>query len=253
MRKSVLLVGLLLLLLLATVSAFADPVAATFLRYGYGPGSWQQGFPYYAFIPGFGYNGVTQVFCDDYEHGGSPGDPWLANITVLGSKDLSTTRFNQLPDALTLYEEAGWLLLETQSNGINQWKDMNYAAWHIFDPNSPLDSGAAAWLAAAEVEAGKGFPGIDFNLVDIITPVDQYNPDPPPCRNSCFSIPVWDRPRLLITRRPNRALWSCWVQEPWRWLGASCAGSGQAGSKLVTFSKAEFSTTLPCFLPRFRP
>jgi hypothetical protein len=177
-RKSVLLVGLLLLLLLAAVSAFADPVAATFLRYGYGPGSWQQGFPYYAFIPGFGYKGVTQVFCDDYEHGGSPGDPWLANITVLGSKDLSTTRFNQMPDALTLYEEAGWLLLETQSNGINQWKDMNYAAWHIFDPNSPLDSGAAAWLAAAEVEAGKGFPGVDFNLVDIITPVDQYNPDP---------------------------------------------------------------------------
>ena len=83
-----------------------------------------------------------------------------------------------MPDALTLYEEAGWLLLETQSNGINQWKDMNYAAWHIFDPNSPLDSGAAAWLAAAEVEAGKGFPGVDFNLVDIITPVDQYNPDP---------------------------------------------------------------------------
>ena len=62
MRKSVLLVGLLLLLLLAAVSAFADPVAATFLRYGYGPGSWQQGFPYYAFIPGFGYKGVTQVF-----------------------------------------------------------------------------------------------------------------------------------------------------------------------------------------------
>ena len=175
MRKSILLFGLLLLLLLATVSAFADPVAATLLRYGYGNGSWDRGFPYYAYINGFG---ITQVMCDDYMHGGSPGDPWLANLTVLGSQDLSTTRFNQMDNALVSYEEAGWLLLETQSNGINQWKDMNYASWHIFDPNSPLDSGAAAWLAAAEVEAGKGFPGVDFNLVDIITPLDQYNPDP---------------------------------------------------------------------------
>lgn len=70
------------------------------------------------------------------------------------------------------------MLLETRSNPINQWKDMNYAVWHIFDASSPLDNGAAAWLSAAEVEAGRGFPGVDCSRVDILTPVDQYNPDP---------------------------------------------------------------------------
>jgi hypothetical protein len=169
-RKFLVLIGLLLLV---AVSASANPVDASFLGYQYG--NWQAGFPYYAYIQGFG---VTQVMCDDYEHGGVPGFSWLGNLTVLGTKDLSLTRFNQMPDALTLYEEAGWLLLQTQVNGPNQWKDQNYAVWHIFDSNSPLDAGAKAWLDAAVVEAGKGFPGINFNLVDIITPVNQYDPNP---------------------------------------------------------------------------
>jgi hypothetical protein len=164
------------LLLVGVTSAVADPVNATLLSFGPG-GAWQNGYPYWAFVPGQG-TGIVPVMCNDYEHGGAISNTWLANITNLGTGDLSLTRFNQDQGALTLYREAGWLLLETRSNPINQWKDINYAVWHIFDTNSPLDGGAAAWLNAAQIEAGKGFPGIDFSRVDILTPVDQYNPDP---------------------------------------------------------------------------
>ena len=52
--------------------------------------------------------------CDDWVHGGAPGDTWQANYTNLGTGNLSLLRFNQLPGALTLYDEVGWLLLQTE-------------------------------------------------------------------------------------------------------------------------------------------
>src|ERR1039458_3289259 len=172
-----LMVGVLLLL--AAVPASATPVEVTLLNYGSG-GVWENGYPYYLVVPGVGI-GITPAMCDDYFHGGNPGDKWAANITNMGT--LPTTavnlvRFNQTRNYITLYDEAGWLLLETRVNPIGDWKDINYAVWHIFDSNSPLDQGAQAWLTAAQIEAGKGFPGVDFFLVDILTPVNQHDPNP---------------------------------------------------------------------------
>ncbi len=165
---------ILAVMLFGAVSAFADPVNFAFL--GYSGGQWQNGYPYFVSegIPGT----TLAVMCDDYAHGGAPGETWLANITNLGTGDLSLTRFNQLQDALTLYREAGWILLETVFTPHTQWMDMNSAAWYIFDNQAPLDSGAQGWLDAAQQEAQRGFPGVNFNLVQIITPVDQYDQDP---------------------------------------------------------------------------
>lgn len=176
MRKLILMVGVLLLL---AVSASAGSVEVTLLNYGPG-GIWENGYPYYLLVPGVGI-GMTPAMCDDYFHGGDPGDKWQANVTdlgILGTTAVTSVRFNQAPNFVTLYDEAGWLLLQTRIEPIGDWKDMNYAVWHIFDPNSPLDQGAQAWLTAAQVEAGKGFPGINFYLVDIVTPVDQHDPNP---------------------------------------------------------------------------
>ena len=164
-------------LLMAAVSASAIPIEVTLLNYGPG-GVWENGYPYFGLVPGVG---DTPIMCDDYVHGGNPGDKWFANITNMGTlptTSVNFVRFNQTRNYITLYDEAGWLLLETRVNPIGDWKDINYAVWHIFDPSSPLDQGAQAWLTAAQIEAGKGFPGVDFFLVDILTPVNQHDPDP---------------------------------------------------------------------------
>src|ERR1039458_6514534 len=50
---------------------------------GYSGGAWQNGYPYTVDI--LGVPGPVQVMCDDYGHGGSIGESWLANITNLGN------------------------------------------------------------------------------------------------------------------------------------------------------------------------
>lgn len=169
MRNLMLVLGLLAV----SVSAYAGPIAITLL--GFNGGLWQWGYPYYGYVQGAG---AVDMMCDDYVHGGEPGQIWLTNPTDMGSGNLSTLRFNNLPGARTLYDEAGWLLLETQTTPHDAWRDMNVAVWHIFDPTAPLTPFAAWWLGQAQNEAANGFQGIDFNRVEILTPLDQYSSDP---------------------------------------------------------------------------
>lgn len=174
---------LLVALLFVCSAAYAYAGTEEFKFLNWNGGDWTNGYPYYI-APVTGPNGlVYAVMCDDYEHGGQVGDVWDANITNLGSKNLSDTRFNNIsgPNALwplRLYDEAGWILLQTQVEPTNEWKAMNYAVWRIFDPNAPLFGDAQTWLDAAANEASTGFPGVDFGKVYIITPVDQHDPDP---------------------------------------------------------------------------
>jgi len=171
---------LLAVLMCGAGYAFAGPTEFTFLAYT--GGNWQNGYPYYITSGPAGQ--IIAVMCDDYFHGGSPGQTWEANVTDLGSDNLTLTRFNKFaagPTALTnllLYDEAGWLLLQTLVEPTGEWKDMNSAVWTIFDASAPCDTDCQSWIAAAQQEGKIGFPGVDFNKVYIITPVLQYNPDP---------------------------------------------------------------------------
>jgi len=166
---------LLLTLLTAWVAAYANPVVVDFIRFN-NSGQWQNGYPYWVLLQGMGFE---PVMCDDYLHGGDPDQTWLANETNLGTQDLSLTRFGTLNGALTLYDKAGWLLLQTRQTGLNQWQEMNSATWNLFDPSAPCDAGCEFWLAAAQKEADRGFQGIDFDLVGILTPFhDQQGNDP---------------------------------------------------------------------------
>lgn len=149
------------------------PVDVAFL--GFNGGLWQWGYPYSAYVQGVG---DIPVMCDDYAHGGLPGNTWLANPTDLGSGNLSLLRFNNLPGARNMYKEAAWLLLETQTTPKSAWRDMNVAVWHIFDPQAPLTPFASWWLMEAGKEAATSFQGIDFNDVEILTPLDQHSTDP---------------------------------------------------------------------------
>ena len=166
MKKLIVLMGLLAL----TGSAYASPVNMTFVAFQ--AGGWQAGYPYTVTING----AFAGLMCDDWEHGGFPGDRWQANFTNLGTSDISLLRFNQLPQALTLYQEAGWLLLQTKITPQNQWDDINYAVWHIFDPLAPLPSTVPLyWVNLAQQEAAIGFPGVNFYQVGIYTPINQYD------------------------------------------------------------------------------
>ena len=181
---------LLAILLGGTVYAFAgsadsdsNPVEVTFLAWN--NGQWQNGYPYYITESNGPIGAITAVMCDDYFHGGQPGDQWEANITQLGSGNITLARFNNIvqgPTALSpllLYDEAGWLLLQTQVEPTNQWQPINYAVWDIFDPSqTPCNQQCQFWLAQAQQAARDRFPGSDFNRVYIITPTDQHDPHP---------------------------------------------------------------------------
>jgi hypothetical protein len=173
MRRALLV---LLLCVCGTGFAFADPSQWEFVAWN--GGDWTNGYPYYV-EPLSGPGGaIIAMMCDDYAHAGQPGDIWDANVTNLGTKDISDTRFNKISGPLQLYNEAGWILLQTQVEQSSEWKAMNYAVWRIFDPNAPLFGDAQTWIDAAVQEAHQGFPDTDFNKIYIVTPTDQYNPDP---------------------------------------------------------------------------
>ena len=177
-----------------SLSAYAGPVSMVFI--GFQPGGWQVGYPYYVTING---GPAADLMCDDWVHGGLPGDMWQANATNLATADLTYLRFNTLPNALTLYDEAGWLLLQTTVTPYSQWMDINYAVWHIFDSSVTLSPNAQAWLTNAQQEAQNGFPGVNFARVEIYTPINQYDPNPNNPQEFLQVVPEPGTMMLLLT------------------------------------------------------
>jgi hypothetical protein len=60
---------------------------------------------------------------------------------------------------------------------------MNFAVWHIFNPSVPITPNAQLWISAAQSEANRKFPNVDFSNVMIGTPV---NIDAPPTGDQEF-------------------------------------------------------------------
>jgi PEP-CTERM motif len=158
----------------------SGPVEFTFLQWN--GGNWQNGYPYYIEPTNGPVGDIFAVMCDDYFHGGQPGDQWMANITDLGSGNISLARFNNLSGInalypLMLYDESGWLLLQTQVEPTSEWLPINQAVWNIFDPSAPCNSTCEAWITAA-INSIKGLPQSYFDSIYIVTPVNQHDPDP---------------------------------------------------------------------------
>jgi hypothetical protein len=154
--------------LLAIVPASASSVSIQFVGLG---GSSQNGvytYPYYLTIN----NGPsTPMMCDDFYDHISVGDRWQANITQLSSGDMSQTRFGNL----TEYEEAAYLLLQTNDTDPSQWGNINWAVWKIFDPSidpgANYEAGVDCWLNKAEtVDLSK----INFSDIWIVTPTGDH-------------------------------------------------------------------------------
>jgi len=152
-------------------------------------GPFVNGIPTYPYTLQIGDSVPFIGVCDAYYHDGAPGDSWQANLTNLATGDLTYLRFAS--SGLEAYEEAAWILLRTDVNAPNQWPDMNYAIWAIFNPTVPIDSTAQAWIDQAQSQAKKKFPNVDFSLVMIATPVDINAP------------PTSDQEFMYITPEPG--------------------------------------------------
>jgi len=162
------IIGLVLMLmvglLLGGVPAMADPVSIQFVGLG---GQNQNGvytYPYYLTIN----NGPwTPMICDDFSDHSGVGDAWQANITDLSSHNVSGTMFGDL----TKYEEAAYLLLHINNNNSDQWGNINWAIWTIFDPGIDPgpgnQDGVNYWLNLAEAA---DLSNVDFSGVEIVTP-----------------------------------------------------------------------------------
>jgi|GEM_PF-2109364 len=161
-KKLVLLIGLLL----AAGSAYGGTIDFTLVGFNYGSQSdWQNGYPYWAQI---GSDPTTvDVMCDDYLGGGMPGNKFSAYETNLADSDLSNLRF--ISGGIVPYEEAGWLLWDTQNVNSSNWTAMNQAVWNIFDPSSPCTGGSNScqfWLT----QAGDNYQNLNRSLIEIFTP-----------------------------------------------------------------------------------
>ena len=103
MKKFAVLIGMLL----AAACTYASPIPGAGLHQSrnvtllsFSGGAWQNGYPYTLGMSGIA--NPIDAMCDDYTHGGSIGESWQANITNLGSNDLTLTRFGHQESAVGL-------------------------------------------------------------------------------------------------------------------------------------------------------
>src|SRR5208283_422578 len=184
----------------------ASPVTLHLVSFnGPWPNGWVTGYPYTLTLSG---GAPFWAMCDDYNHDGTPdhdgisGDTWLANLTNLGTGDLTNLRFASF--GLTAYEEVGWILLQTEVTAPSQWPDMNYAVWQIFIPACRLTSRRRTGFKRRLLRPRTASTGPISAGWRLVLP-STLTPHPLATRNSCGS------PR-------NRAACSCWARERWDWL-----------------------------------
>ena len=120
------------------------------------------------------------LFCDDFNNDVSIGQIWTANVTNMGSGDLSNTRFGSSHDgnpnytnsanALMLYEEGAWLVSQFASHQ-GDYVSLQYALWDLMTPGSEQTNYSGAdgttvsqWLKLAQANYGSIDPA-NFEIV----------------------------------------------------------------------------------------
>ena len=122
------------------------------------------------------------VFCDDDTHSVYPNGTWQATVTslsslvALGNTNISTSSvmWKGLPNALTLYEEAAWLVNEFGSHSLDASGIQN-AIWDIFLQKTGSGSNTDAttdayWLLQASNNY-KTLTAAQIASVQILTPI----------------------------------------------------------------------------------
>ena len=166
--------------LLTSSTLWADSISVTITGTG---GTVQNGVyvaPYYLNVSGGGdpaqgvQSGSLTVICDDYTHDVTLGESWTAQINDLTTSGLTQSRFDSMPNAQRLYEEAGWLAMQTGLWGGTQQSasmvgEYNWAIWSLFDPSLSIDTTAQGLVAQAQKYAPTDLSY--YGNVRILTPV----------------------------------------------------------------------------------
>jgi len=184
--------GLLLaVLMLAVPAALADqtPVTMTFVGVnGINDGAYYVS-PYYGTMTTNGQTTAVTLFCVDFNNEVTWNQSWQANVTPLGSNDLSNTRFGNPADVALLsatdpylstftpgqlYVQAAWLSTQFDQyllTNPSQVVALQYAIWDLFAPNGPTNAAAQAWINQAQQNYGS----INPNNFEIVTNVSPLN------------------------------------------------------------------------------
>lgn len=175
-----------LLVAISSYPALAGSVDVTFT----GSSGQQDSSGYYISPYSATVNGVnTTIYCDDFANTVTVGENYTANITNLGSGDLSNTRYGSITQTLAtqnggsqafnglqLYEMAAWLTMQFTANGASNG-DIQDTLWDLFNPNSldpgvkPPQPSSNTWLYAAE----QNYSSINPNNFYILTNVAPVN------------------------------------------------------------------------------
>lgn len=150
---------LLFLLALCVPVAQADSVTLTGVN-GVNDG-------HYYVSPYFGTLNGTPVtlFCVDFRNRVSIGQTWQVNLsTITNLSNLSNTRYGSLPNALTLYQQAAWLVTQFATHP-NDYVNLQYALWNLFTPSAPDTAGSAQWLLLA----AQNYNTIDLSDFRVVT------------------------------------------------------------------------------------
>jgi hypothetical protein len=92
-------------------------------------------------------------------------------VAVSTLSDLSQTKFGSTPNALSRYQQAGWLISQMELNP-SQVGPIQYALWSVFNSSTPSVPGAADWLSAASSINPAQF---DFSSVRVYTATNTVN------------------------------------------------------------------------------
>ena len=147
----------------------AQPVRFKFTDAGAGYNAFGVYIGTYGGTRGYGGANPYQVGlnCVDYFHEVMFGQEWDANISNLGSGDVSLTRN---PGSLSLYREAAWLISNYSTSNVQATQA---TLWNLFQnpgANWPSDP---ALLADAEAP----HPGFDFGQFYVVTDVNAGGPN----------------------------------------------------------------------------
>lgn len=176
-------------LLLWAACAVASPVTVVLQSFD---GPYVNGIPTYPYTLGFAATLPFLAMCNDYYHGGAPGDVWLANLNNMAALDMTAVRFSS--SGLSAYQQAAWILLQTEATPPQQWADINFAVWHVFNPTVPIDAQAQHWIDLSVAN----YKGVDYRKVYVATPMQI---EAPPAADQEF-IFIWNYPSPPGTINP---------------------------------------------------
>jgi len=112
---------------------------------------------------------AMKFYCNDFA--ATTYVPGSFAVAVSTLSDLSQTKFGGTTNALSKYQQAGWLISQMESNP-SQVGPIQYALWNVFNSSAPDPAGSANWLNAAQNINPANF---DFSSVRVYTPTDTNN------------------------------------------------------------------------------